>query len=361
MRVLVTGGAGYIGSHTVVRLIEAGHEPVIVDNLSNSKRVVRDRLSSITDRDVVLHEFDLRDVARVDALFGSQRIDAVIHFAGLKSVSESVVTPLEYYENNLSSTLGLLRVMLRHNVTNLIFSSSATVYGANALSPMSEEMPTSATNPYGWTKVMIEQMLRDVAAAYPMVRVALLRYFNPVGAHSSGLIGEDPLGIPNNLVPYIAQVAAGRLDRLRVFGNDYPTPDGTCLRDFIHVDDLAAGHVAALATLAASEPGIRTWNLGTGRATSVLEMLHAFERAVGRELPVEFVGRRPGDVAVCFADPSRASADLDWAAQRTVDEMCADTWRWQLQNPDGYPIEPRLGFTQYANILSPDPAPLSRV
>jgi len=361
MRVLVTGGAGYIGSHTVIRLVEAGYDPIIIDNLSNSKRIVRDRLTSITNRNIVLHEFDLRDAARMDALFDTQHIDAVIHFAGLKSVSESLVTPLEYYENNLGSTLALLRVMLRHNVTNLIFSSSATVYGADAISPMSEEMPTSATNPYGWSKVMIEQMLRDVASAHPMLRVALLRYFNPVGAHSSALIGEDPLGIPNNLVPYIAQVAAGRLDRLRVFGNDYPTPDGTCLRDFIHVDDLAAGHVAALAKLACSAPGTRTWNLGTGRATSVLEMLHAFERVAGRELPFEIVGRRPGDVAVCFADPSRASADLNWAAQRTVDQMCADTWRWQLQNPDGYPIEVRLGFTQYPNISSPEPSQLSRV
>jgi UDP-glucose 4-epimerase len=343
MRVLVTGGAGYIGSHTVVRLVEAGYEPIIVDNFSNSKRIVGDRLNWITDRDIVLHEFDLRDTTRMDALFASEQIDAVIHFAGLKSVGESVATPLQYYQNNLDSTLELVRAMLKHKVSRLIFSSSATVYGADAVSPMAEDLPTSATNPYGWSKVMIEQVLRDVAAANPLLSVALLRYFNPVGAHPSALIGEDPLGIPSNLVPYIAQVAAGRLDKLSVFGDDYPTPDGTCVRDYIHVDDLAAGHVAALAKLANDAPGVHTWNLGTGRGTSVLEMLRAFESVVGRDLPFEVVGRRQGDVAVSFADPLRASLDLGWTAKRTVDQMCEDTWRWQSSKPDGYPAETRVG------------------
>ena len=336
MRVVVTGGAGYIGSHTVVRLVEAGHEPIIVDNFSNSRPAVLDRLKTITGLEIALHEFDLRDAARTDALFAAGPIDAVIHFAGLKSVGESVARPLRYYENNLGSTFELLRAMLRHDVTAFIFSSSATVYGADPTSPITEDLRTSATNPYGWSKVMIEQVLRDVAAANPRFSVALLRYFNPVGAHPSGLIGENPLGIPNNLVPFIAQVAIGRLDKLQIFGDDYPTPDGTCVRDYIHVEDLAAGHIAALAKVE-TQPGVQTWNLGTGNGSSVFDMLHAFECAVGRELPYEVVARRPGDIAVSFADPHRANVELDWRANRTIEQMCADAWRWQSLNPDGLP------------------------
>ena len=337
MRVLVTGGAGFIGSHTVVQLLGAGHEVLIVDNFSNAKPTVINRLERITGQQLVVHAFDLRDVERTDQLFDQERIDAVIHFAGYKAVGESMAKPLAYYENNLGSTFSLVRAMTRHNVTNLVFSSSATVYGANAAVPMGEDLPTSATNPYGWTKVMIEQILRDVAVAQPGWRVALMRYFNPVGAHPSGTIGEDPAGEPNNLLPYICQVAVGRLAKLRVFGDDYDTPDGTPLRDYIHVEDLAAGHVAALTRLASTDRAVSTWNLGTGKGTSVLEMLHAFERAVGRALPYEVVGRRSGDIAASYADPGRANAELGWTATRTIDDMCADSWRWQSQNPDGYP------------------------
>ena len=337
MRVLVTGGAGYIGSHTVITLLAAGHDVLIVDNFANAKPAVISRLESITAQQLAVHAFDLRDVARTEQLFAKEPIDAVIHFAGHKAVGESVEQPLEYYENNLGSTFSLVRAMAQHAVTRLVFSSSATVYGATATVPMKETFPTSATNPYGWTKVMIEQILSDVAVAQPDWRIALLRYFNPVGAHPSGTIGEDPAGHPNNLLPYICQVAVGRLAKLRVFGDDYETPDGTALRDYIHVEDLAAGHVAALAKLTSTDRSVSTWNLGTGRGTSVLEMLHAFERAVGRTLPHEVVGRRAGDIAASYADPSRANAELDWTATRTIDDMCADSWRWQSQNSQGYP------------------------
>src|SRR6476646_5057487 len=336
MRVLVSGGAGYIGSHTVVQLVAAGHDVLIVDNFGNSKPTVVNRLEALTDTHLPVHSFDLRDHDKTEHLFAHEKIDAVIHFAGLKAVGESVEKPLEYYENNLVSTISLVRAMRRHQVKKLVCSSSATVYGHNS-PPLVEDMPTAATNPYGWTKVMIEQILRDVAAADPTLRIALLRYFNPVGAHASGTIGEDPQGIPNNLMPFIAQVAVGRRDRLSVFGDDYDTPDGTALRDYIHVEDLAAGHVAALNKLASTDAAVSTWNLGTGRGTSVFEMLHAFERAVGRELPYEVVGRRAGDIAASYADPSRAQAELGWKATRTIDDMCADAWRWQSQNPRGYP------------------------
>ena len=337
MRVLVTGGAGYIGSHTVIQLIDAGHEVLIVDNFANSKPAVIKRLESITGAHLPVHAFDLRDADRTEQLFAHEQIDAVIHFAGHKAVGESVEKPLEYYENNLGSTYVLAGAMARHDVTQLVFSSSATVYGASAPVPMTEDLPTSATNPYGWSKVMIEQILRDVAVAQPAWRIALLRYFNPVGAHQSGTIGEDPSDIPNNLVPYISQVAVGRREKLQIFGDDYDTPDGTTLRDYIHVEDLAAGHVAALAKLAATDSPVSTWNLGTGVGTSVFDVVHAFERAVGRALPYEVVGRRAGDIAASYADPSRAHAELGWTATRTIDDMCADAWRWQSQNPDGYP------------------------
>jgi len=315
----------------------AGHDVLIVDNFANAKPAVISRLESITGRQVPVHRFDLRDTDRTEHLFACEQIDAVIHFAGLKAVGESVDKPLEYYDNNLGATFSLVAAMSRHSVTKLVFSSSATVYGANAPVPMKEDLPTSATNPYGWTKVMIEQVLRDVAVAQPSWRIALLRYFNPTGAHQSGTIGEDPSGIPNNLLPYICQVAVGRLDRLRIFGDDYDTPDGTALRDYIHVEDLGAGHVAALARLASTERAVSTWNLGTGKGSSVFDMLHAFERAVGRTLPYEVVARRAGDIAASYADPGRANAELDWTATRTIDDMCTDSWRWQSQNPNGYP------------------------
>ncbi len=337
MRVLVSGGAGYIGSHTVVQLVAAGHDVVIVDSFANAKPTVVGRLEALTGTHVPVHAFDLRDADKTERLFVDERIDAVIHFAGLKAVGESVEKPLEYYENNLGATFSLVRAMRAHGVGKLVFSSSATVYGERAPVPMREDLPTSATNPYGWTKVMIEQVLRDVAAADPSWRIALLRYFNPVGAHPSGTIGEDPQGIPNNLVPYIAQVAVGRRERLRVFGDDYDTPDGTPLRDYIHVEDLAAGHLAALHRLSSTTEPVSTWNLGTGHGTSVLEMLAAFSRAVGRELPYEVAERRPGDIARSYADPARANTELGWRAALTVDDMCADTWRWQQQNPHGFP------------------------
>lgn len=337
MRVLVTGGAGYIGSHTVVLLAQSGHDVEIVDSLVNAKPSVLPRLEELTGRTIPMHVLDLNDRAATDALFAAGRYDAVIHFAGLKAVGESVEKPLDYYDNNLGSTISLVRAMTAHGVRRLVFSSSATVYGDAALPPFQEKLPTSATNPYGWTKVMIEQVLRDVAATDPAWRVALLRYFNPVGAHPSGRIGEDPQGIPNNLVPYIAQVAVGRRDRLKVFGNDYPTPDGTPLRDYIHVMDLAAGHVSALDALDRISGSVHTWNLGTGKGTSVLEMVAAFSRAVGRPLPYEIVGRRPGDIAESFADPHLANVELGWRAELDIDDMCVDTWRWQEANPMGFP------------------------
>jgi UDP-glucose 4-epimerase len=336
MRVLVSGGAGYIGSHTVLALIEAGHDILVVDDFSNAKPTVVGRLEALSGRHIPVHAFDLTDADKTSHLFDTESIDAVIHFAGYKAVGESVAKPLSYYENNLGSTFSLVRAMQRHGVHKLVFSSSATVYGTDQAAA-TEDRATFATNPYGWTKVMQEQILRDVAAADPDSRFALLRYFNPVGAHPSGTIGEDPSDVPNNLMPYIAQVAVGRREKLQVFGDDYDTVDGTGVRDYIHVEDLAAGHVAALEALERTEEPVSTWNLGTGRGTSVLELLHAFERAVGRELPYEVVARRAGDVAASYADPSKANAELGWRTVKTVDEMCADTWRWQSQNPDGYP------------------------
>jgi UDP-glucose 4-epimerase len=337
MRVLVTGGAGYIGSHTVLHLVGAGHEVVVVDDFSNAKPTVVGRLEELAGRHVPVHAFDLADVEKLDVLLAQERVEAVVHFAGYKAVGESVAQPLDYYRNNLGATIALLRAMQRHRIRPLVFSSSATVYGPTPPVPMTEDLPTSATNPYGWTKVMIEQMLRDLTAAEPQWRVALLRYFNPVGAHPSGRIGEDPSDVPNNLMPYVAQVAVGRREELSVFGDDYDTPDGTGVRDYIHVDDLAAGHVAALEWITTHDRPLSVWNLGTGRGTSVLELVRAFEQASGRTIPYRVVGRRAGDIASSYADPSLAEAELGWRATRTVQDMCADTWRWQQANPEGYP------------------------
>ena len=335
MRILVTGGAGYIGSHTVLELLDAGYDVLIADNFVNSKPAALERLRALASKPFEFEELDLTDAAATDALFERYAIDAVIHFAGLKAVGESVQQPLEYYRNNLVSTLNLLLSMKQHGVEQIVFSSSATVYGDPVSVPIHEDFALSATNPYGRTKLMIEDMLRDIAIAEPILRICLLRYFNPVGAHLSGTIGEDPNGIPNNLMPYIAQVAVGKLPALRVFGGDYPTPDGTGVRDYIHVVDLAKGHVAALKKLQ-SGAGIFTYNLGTGVGYSVLDMLHAFEKACGKTLPYEIVSRRPGDVAACYADPEKAAAELGWRAQYGVDRMCADSWRWQSQNPNGF-------------------------
>lgn len=337
VRVLVGGGAGYIGSHTVVALVESGHDVVIADDFSNSKPTVVARLEQITGRSLPVHTVDLRDRNATDALFAAERVDAVIHFAGLKAVGDSVRMPVTYYEHNLNALFSVLRAMENHGVDTIVFSSSATVYGDVPDRVMHEELPLHSVHPYGWTKLMGEQVLRDVAVARPDLRVALLRYFNPVGAHPSGLIGEDPADVPNNLMPFLAQVAIGRRERLNVFGGDYDTPDGSGVRDFIHVDDLAEGHVAALEALGSRDEQVGTWNLGTGTGVSVLELLHAFERAVGRELPYAVVDRRPGDLPAYWADPSKANRELEWVATRTVDDMCRDTWRWQKNNPTGYP------------------------
>ena len=335
MNILVTGGAGYIGSHTVVELLARGHAVTVVDNLCNSKEEPLRRVRALAGRPLDFHRVDLLDRPALERVFAGAAFDAVIHFAGLKAVGESVRIPLAYYHNNLTGTLVLLDVMKAHGVKTLVFSSSATVYGVPKSVPLREDAPLSATNPYGWTKLMIEEILRDLHAAEPDWRLALLRYFNPVGAHASGRLGEDPNGIPNNLMPFVAQVAVGTLPRLRVFGGDWPTCDGTGVRDYIHVVDLALGHLAALDRLA-SGPALLTVNLGTGRGYSVLEMVRAFERASGRKVPYEVVARRPGDVAECYADPSLAQRELGWQASRGVDAMCADQWRWQSQNPRGY-------------------------
>jgi len=338
MRVLVTGGAGYIGSHTTLVLLEAGWDVVVVDNLCNSRREALRRVEQLTGRSVEFHQVDLLDRPALDQVFGLGPVDAVLHFAGLKAVGESVSQPLRYFHNNVTGTLVLCEVMARHDVKTMVFSSSATVYGDPHTVPITEEFPLSATNPYGRSKLMIEGILHDLHVADPSWRIAVLRYFNPVGAHPSGRIGEDPRGIPNNLMPFVAQVAIGRLPELTVFGGDYPTTDGTGVRDYIHVMDLAEGHVRALERLG-THPGLHTWNLGTGRGYSVLEMVAAFERASGRPVPYRIAGRRPGDVAACWADPGRAREELGWVAARDLDQMCADAWRWQVNNPDGYPPE----------------------
>ena len=336
MSVFVTGAAGYIGSHTCVELLQAGYDVVAADNFANSSPEALRRVERITGKTISFTEADLCDETAVEAIFAAHPdIDAVIHFAGLKAVGESVRKPLEYYANNLTSTLTLLRVMRAHGVRDLVFSSSATVYGDPETVPIREDAPLSATNPYGATKLFIERILTDCCRADPSLNVALLRYFNPIGAHASGLIGEDPNGIPNNLVPYIAKVAAGQLKELHVFGGDYPTPDGTGVRDYIHVVDLARGHIAALKKLK-ENCGLFVCNLGTGHGYSVLEVLRAYERACGKTLPYVMDPRRPGDVAACWADTARAKAELGWEAQYGIDEMCASSWNWQKHNPQGY-------------------------
>ena len=336
MSILVTGGAGYIGTHTCIELLSAGYEIVVVDNYYNSKPEALARVRAISGRDFASYEIDCCDEAALDSVMESHPdIDTVIHFAGYKAVGESTQKPLEYYDNNLNSTLTLCRCMRRHGVKRIIFSSSATVYGSSERVPITEDSPRWCTNPYGWTKFMNEQILRDASAADPELSVVLLRYFNPVGAHKSGMIGEDPQGIPNNLTPYITQVCIGRRDKVHVFGNDYPTKDGTGVRDYIHVVDLAAGHVAAV-KYAAANKGTVAINLGTGVGYSVLDVIHAFEKAVGHEIPYQIDPRRPGDIAVCYADPTKAKELLHWEATRTIDDMCADAWRWQQQNPYGY-------------------------
>ena len=335
MKILTTGGAGYIGSHTCLELLQAGHEVVAVDNLSNSKVESLKRVQEIAGRSLSFHRADLLDRTALAAVFRSHEIEAVLHFAGLKAVDESVRIPLRYYHNNITGTVTLCEVMEEFGVKTIVFSSSATVYGNPRTVPVTEDFPVSPTNPYGRTKLMIEEILRDLQAADSGWRVALLRYFNPVGAHESGRIGEDPNGIPNNLFPYMAQVAVGKLKELEVFGNDYPTPDGTGVRDYIHVVDLARGHLRALEKLSAG-PGVVTYNLGTGRGYSVLEAIGAFRQACGKPIPYRIVGRRPGDVASSYADPTLARRELGWQATRGLGEMCADAWRWQSANPAGY-------------------------
>ncbi|MCU0489311.1 MAG: UDP-glucose 4-epimerase GalE [Anaerolineales bacterium] len=336
MKILVTGGAGYIGSHTCLELLQAGYEVVVVDNLVNSKQESLRRIQDITGRSLAFYPVDLLDKPGLEQVFHNQSIDAVIHFAALKAPGESVAQPLRYYHNNLTGTIHLCQVMEAHQVKDMVFSSSATVYGEINEPPLHEEMPTGGViNPYGWTKMMMEQILKDLHTADPGWNIILLRYFNPVGAHPSGRIGEDPQGIPTNLMPFIAQVAVGRRSELNVFGNDYPTPDGTCVRDYIHVVDLARGHLKALEKLS-SQPGIAIYNLGTGHGNSVLEVVQAFAKASGRPIPYQITARRTGDLPVSFADPSKAERELGWKAVLGLDEMCADSWRWQSQNPNGY-------------------------
>ena len=335
MGILVTGGAGYIGSHTCVELLQAGYEVIVVDNLSNSKEESLRRVQELTGKTLTFHKVDLLEKEALSAVFKDSSIDAVIHFAGLKAVGESTTIPLRYYHNNITGTLILCEVMETFNVKTLVFSSSATVYGDPHKVPIEEDFPLSATNPYGRTKHMIEEILRDLHRANTSWNVALLRYFNPVGAHSSGRIGEDPNGMPNNLLPFISQVAVGKHIDLSVFGNDYPTHDGTGIRDYIHVVDLSLGHLKALEKLR-SNLGIVTYNLGTGQGCSVLEMVTAFEKASKIKIPYKVVGRRPGDIASCYADPSKAKSELCWSAERGIDEICNDAWHWQSNNPNGY-------------------------
>lgn len=335
MNILVTGGTGYIGSHTAVELINAGHDVVILDNLSNSSKKSIDVISKITGTTPKFYEVDLLDYNGVNQCFEENKFDAVIHFAGLKAVGESCRIPVRYYHNNITGTLNLVDIMEKHDVYNLVFSSSATVYGVPKTVPITEDFPLSTTNPYGSTKLMIEQMLADVFKANDKWSITLLRYFNPIGAHKSGEMGEDPKGIPNNLLPYIAQVAVGKLEYVHVFGNDYDTPDGTGVRDYIHVVDLALGHLKAIEKRS-NIPGVHIYNLGTGNGYSVLDIIHAFEKACGKKLDYKIEDRRPGDIAICYADASKAKKELDWSAEREIGEMCADSWRWQSTHPNGF-------------------------
>lgn len=335
MAILVTGGAGYIGSHTCVELLNAGYEVIVADNLCNSSEESLARVKKITGKDIRFYKVDLLWEKELREIFQKEKIEAVIHFAGLKAVGESVQKPLEYYHNNITGTLVLLHIMREFGVKNIVFSSSATVYGKPETVPIKEDFPLSATNPYGKTKLMLEDILRDLYQADSSWNIILLRYFNPIGAHKSGTIGEAPQGIPNNLIPYITQTAVGKLETVGVFGNDYDTPDGSGVRDYIHVVDLAEGHVKAVEKLA-GQPGIRTYNLGTGIGYSVFDMLKAFSRVCGKEIPYVIKPRRPGDIAVCYADASLAKEELDWSAKRGLDEMCEDAWRWQENNPMGY-------------------------
>ena len=340
MAILVTGGAGFIGSHTCVELINAGYEVVIVDNLYNSCKEAVNRIEKITGKHVKFYEVDLVDREALDEVFEKEQVEAVIHFAGYKAVGESVSLPLEYYYNNLTGTFILCDVMRKHGCKSIVFSSSATVYGAPAFVPITEECPIGeVTNPYGRTKVMIEQILTDLYVSDPEWNVILLRYFNPIGAHESGLIGENPKGIPNNLIPYVTQVAIGKLKSVNVFGNDYDTPDGTGVRDYIHVVDLAIGHVRAIEKISAMQKetaaGVKIYNLGTGHGYSVLDIIHNFEKACGKEIPYVIKERRPGDIATCYADATKAKNELHWSAERSIEKMCEDSWRWQSQNPDG--------------------------
>lgn len=335
MSVLVTGGAGYIGSHTVLELLSEKQDVVVVDNLSNSSTESLTRVQQITGRKPHFYNFDLIDKKSLEQVFQKHSIESVIHFAGYKAVGESVAEPMMYYQNNLDSTLVLCEVMMKYEVKNLVFSSSATVYGDPTTVPITEDFPVSATNPYGRTKLFIEYILKDLYRSDEDWNIAILRYFNPVGAHKSGLIGEDPNGIPNNLMPYVSQVAVGKLEQLSVFGDDYPTVDGTGVRDYIHVVDLALGHLSALEKLK-TKPGLVIYNLGTGSGSSVIEMIKAFEKASGEEVPYAIKKRRPGDVASCYSNPSKAEKELGWKATRGVEEMCEDSWRWQSQNPNGY-------------------------
>ena len=336
--ILVTGGCGYIGSHTVVELLDNNRDVVIVDNFSNSSPNVLDSIKEITNKDFKFYKIDITNEDDLEVVFKENKIDSVIHFAALKAVGESVEKPLEYYYNNLNSTLVLLKLMKKYNVKNFVFSSSATVYGSPKTLPINEDFPLSTTNPYGATKLMIEDMLRDMCKADKELNVAILRYFNPVGAHESGLIGEDPNDIPNNLMPYVSQVAVGKLKELSVFGDDYNTHDGTGVRDYIHVVDLANGHLKALDKLE-SLPGLVTYNLGTGNGYSVLDMVNAFSKASGREVAYKIVDRRPGDVAMCYANPKKANEELGWEAKFGIEEMCQDAWRWQSNNPNGYRVK----------------------
>ncbi|WP_066315492.1 UDP-glucose 4-epimerase GalE [Bacillus sp. FJAT-29814] len=335
MAILVTGGAGYIGSHTCVELLNAGHEIIVLDNLSNSKMESLNRVKAISGKDFKFYQVDLLDRNGVEEVFAANSIEAVIHFAGLKAVGESVSIPLHYYHNNITGTLILCEVMAKYGVKKLVFSSSATVYGMPERVPISEDFSLSATNPYGRTKLMIEEILRDLYVSDNSWSIALLRYFNPIGAHESGTIGEDPNGIPNNLMPFITQVAVGKLKQLQVFGNDYSTVDGTGVRDYIHVVDLANGHLKALEKVM-DVTGVEAYNLGTGTGYSVLEIVAAFEKASGVDIPYKIVDRRPGDIAVCYADPAKAKNELGWAAERGIEDMCRDSWKWQKNNPNGY-------------------------